>query len=131
MRPVESSDFVKSGFEFSEKDSLTQRLHQRLETIKQSLKDAGEKILLYGATWHAVPFLGAMESETCFVAALDDNEDYTGCSLYDKDKLIPVIHPANWNIQDDQAILITAHLHKEAIKDSLRQKGFRGQILEL
>lgn len=121
-----SSQAVPSGLEFSHQ--LGSNLKNYLLQGHKFLVEQSAQVALYGASWHGVAFLNAFEASCSFVCAFDDNSDYVNHSLYSNQQTIPIYSPTEQKLQDIDIIIITAYLHKKAIAERLREKGFKGKI---
>ena len=121
----------------SEKDVAPVQFTKNLDAILKSYLSDGHNFLaelsgnvaLYGASWHGVAFLNAFQSSSHFVCAFDDNIDYVNQSLYSYKQTVPIYSPNLPKLKEVDVVIITAFLHKNAIAEELRKKGFKGRIL--
>jgi len=117
----------KSGGE----DTLAARLSQRFDSLRSALLRGEKSLILYGATWQAVGLLGPMGASPPVRIVLDDNDDYAGRLMYNTDQKAQVVYGPTAQLSPDDAVLITAYLHKRVIAERLRETGFTGQIESL
>ncbi|MFH1970483.1 MAG: class I SAM-dependent methyltransferase, partial [Verrucomicrobiota bacterium] len=108
--PTSNSDF----------DTLVQRLQAKAATLQTQWARQPGRHYLYGATWHAVAFLGAINDSIPIEAVLDDNTDYHGYHLYTRKHVIPVSSINALKPNENSSIMITAHLHQQVIRSRLR-----------
>ncbi|MCK5504833.1 MAG: hypothetical protein KAJ10_06700, partial [Thermodesulfovibrionia bacterium] len=109
---------------------LRLRLQQRFVKVTEAFTGQRE-IILYGATWQAVSLMSAIGASIKVSMALDDNQDYADHYLFNVYQKVPVIPPEEAKFNNDQSILITAHLHDESIRSHLQELGSHGNIVSL
>src|SRR5690242_10901081 len=130
LRPgSETRDFAQPSFKSC--GELKAVLSEKRSAIGKSLRALTGRGGLYGANWQGTSFFWLYgDSVPDLMVALDDNENYPGYHLFSPDRAIPILKPASHVAAGLDYLIISAHLHSQAIAERVRTLGFAGRMFE-
>jgi 2-polyprenyl-3-methyl-5-hydroxy-6-metoxy-1,4-benzoquinol methylase len=116
---------------FKVSGELGAALSEKRSSIEKSLRSLKGRGGLYGANWQGTSFFWLYgDSVQTINAVLDDNENYPGYHLFSPGRAIPIRKPGEGAVAELNYLVITAHLHAQAIAERVRASGFTGTLFE-